>query len=181
MMSDATSGLGSDKLAQLLQLGADEENSAMPEDVNAEKAARLAALLKHSPPLSAVLAQSLPAIIQRVCQELESLPENTVDGILLDPSSDVGVIDQIKKYAKQRSKSACSSAEREAAIAMYYAAIASAMVFHNKQITKNSTAKLKKSFERLSALEWMDGRIAGLLSDAASLCAKRISSDVPRE
>ncbi len=181
MMNDATSGLGSDKLAQLLQLGADEQNVGNPEDSNAQKATELAALLTHSLPVNAVLMQALPAIIQRVCQELDSLPENSMDKILLDPSSDVAVIDQIKSYAKQKTKSAPSSTEREAAIALYYAAIASALVFHNKEITKNTHTKLRKSFERLSVLEWVDKNIASLLSDAAALCAKRVTSDVPRE
>ncbi len=181
MMNDSTSGLGSDKLAQLLQLGADEQNVGDPENSNAQKATMLATLLTHSLPVNAVLIQSLPAIIQRVCQELESLPENSMDKILLDPSSDVAVIDQIKSYAKQKTKSAPSNIEREAAIALYYAAIASALIFHNKQITKKNHTKLRKSFEQLSVLQWVDKRIANLLSDAAALCAKRVTSDVPRK
>jgi len=180
MTRDTTSGLGSDKLAQLLRLGADEQNVGDPEDSERQKARQLAALLNRSVPAKAVVIQTLPAIMQQVCQALESLSTSHMDEVLLDPNSDVAVIEPIKSYAKQLTKSASTDVEREVALVLYYAAIASALVFHNKHITKNSTAKLGKSFKRLSALAWVDKKIVGLLKDATTLCAKQVISDDPK-
>ena len=180
MSKHTTSGVGSDKLKQLLCLGADEQEICPAEDnpdPNEQKARRLTALLKAVVPFDEVLIQTLPMIFQRVSQELGVLSAGAIEEALLDPASDMAVIERIKSYAKKTAKIAVSSIEKEAATVLYYAAIASALVFHNKWITKHSKIKLKQSFIKLSSMDWVNKKIAGLLNNAVKVCDKQIGSN----
>ena len=176
MRRDMTPAWGSDKLAKLLQLGAAEEGSperSTQPDSEDQKVETLQRLLQTALPLKEVLAQALPMVIQRVCQELDALSTGAMEKALLDPDTAQSVIEHIKAHAKQITRRTTSAVEKEAATVLYYAAIASALVFHNKRITKSSYTKLKRSFDSLAAMTWVSKEIAGLLGDAARVCGKQ--------
>lgn len=180
MRRDMTPAWGSDKLAKLLQLGAAEEGpperSTQP-DSEDQKVETLQRLLQTALPLKEVLARALPMVIQRVCQELDALSTGAMEKALLDPDAPQSVIEQIKAHAKQITKTTTSADEKEAATVLYYAAIASALVFHNQRITKIRYANLKRSLDTLAAKTWVSKEITGLLEDAANVCAKQGASE----
>ena len=119
----------------------------------------------------------MPLVIQRVCQELDVLSTGAMEKALLDPDTAVPVIEQIKGHAKRMTKSTPSIVEKEAATVLYFAAIASGLVFHNTRITKSSYAKLERSFETLSAKTWVSKEIAALLDDGRKVSATKSHCD----
>ncbi len=167
MSDDTTSGLGPEQLARLLDLGTDE--AAKGADQDEPKADRLAALLESAVPADDVLVQALPEIILRVCRELKPLATGSVKQALLGPDSNLAVITQIKSYAKELARQSEPGAAQEAAKVLYYAAMASALVFHDEKITKLSGEELRISFEQLGAASWVPEDISGLMNRAARI------------
>ena len=87
--------------------------------------------------------------------------------LLTDPKIEVPVLRRIKEYAKVRGRRAGSEAEKDAFLAVYFAAIASALTFHNERITGHSDEDLIRFFDFFARSLWMPTDIAGLLADAA--------------
>jgi len=63
-----------------------------------------------------------------------------------------------------------SPEQHSSAIAVYYAAIASALVFHGRKVTRNPWPHLDASFARLADEPWIGGELADLFARASRLC-----------
>jgi hypothetical protein len=93
--------------------------------------------------------------------------------VLSDPDVDVAVVQQIKDHAKELAKGAQSDLQREVATMIYYAAIASALVYHDTVITKRAYGKLHQSFDKLRHKTWLGRGIGDLLRRASEICEAR--------
>ena len=87
--------------------------------------------------------------------------------------TDVVVLRKVKDYGKKLSDKAESKVQYHAANTVYYAAIASALVFHDKKITKYSYRDLDKYFCRLDKEKWIPEALRSLFSRAAEYCQVR--------
>jgi hypothetical protein len=99
--------------------------------------------------------------------------------VLLSEQSDLHAIRAIKDFHKGLAASRRSEAERAAAVAIYYATIASALVFHGHKITRHSIGSLAKSFETLVAEPWMPAELSGHFSRAMALCRNQTDGLLP--
>jgi hypothetical protein len=169
----STFGLSPEKLARLLNIGSDigKTNDA----INSEerKAELLQDWLTATLPLDAVLLESLPVILQRLCRQLQPHLGEQFKKVLKDPQTDILVIRKIKDYSKRFVTSARSEAEHDAATVIYFAAIASALLFHDIKITKFSYKTLDESFSKLIGEKWINADIAELFSQARLVCRKK--------
>ncbi len=131
-------GFSPQGLARLLRMGADEDRSGCQEEIVGGKAELLDTFLAGPLPPDSVTADALPTLVARLCQELLPLGGRSIESILLDPSIDLATLKKVKDYGKRMASRRRSDAEHAAAVAVYYAAIAAAMVHHGQEITAHS-------------------------------------------
>jgi hypothetical protein len=90
--------------------------------------------------------------------------------LLLTPSTDLTVLETLKNYAKELARSGGPEAKQTAATVIYYAAIASALVFHSHKITRHSYEKLHRAYTELEQKPWIPSELMGLFGRALALC-----------
>jgi len=66
-----------------------------------------------------------------------------------------------------------SEARKAIATTIYYAAIAGALLYHDKKITAYSYQELGKSLSRLAGKEWMTPELTEMFSHARNVCKDR--------
>ena len=174
MDKKSTYGLTLEQLAELLSIGIDEMNFLDELSDDEGIAGLLQDRLISSLPRDASLLDSLLVIMGKMGYGLQSLAGKSLGGVLLDPKTDIGLLQAIKTYGKKLSFTVDGENENAVAITIYHAAIASALVYHNEKISRFSYDKLDQSFAMLIEKEWMTEELKEIFSQARSICqAKR--------
>ncbi len=137
-----TFGLDPERVQRLFDIGRDVENVGGKLSRNQRKAEILRRRLSEALPLDESQIDMLPAILGQLCHTIGLLAGETILALLQNPSTDISIIERTKRYGKDLSARAESSAEHEVATTIYYAAIASALAYHDLKITKFSYKKL---------------------------------------
>ena len=166
-----TFGLEPRCLADLLRVGLGTSDSSKAK--NAEATAELIRAHLAGPlPPDTVVIEALPAILGAMRNEL--LPENgrPIGELLLDGDTSLEVTERVKDHGKRLAGR--SEPNRSVGIAIYYTAIASALVFHDKKITKHSYSYLRDSFDAINR-NWMTLEIQRHIAKALRICRKRSS------
>jgi len=70
-----------------------------------------------------------------------------------------------------------SGPENQIGLAVYHAAIASALVHQGERITQHSYETLGRHFSALAGQAWMVGELQALFAQAAEGCQRRIYSE----
>jgi hypothetical protein len=169
----STFGLNREKLAKLWKLGDGAVPDPQPADADQDKAELLRSQLAESLPLEAGMARMLPGILTAVCEKLRPFTGCSFEALLLDPATDLSVVETIKDLHKERAESSLAGPKQEVATAIYYTAIAGALIHHDAKITKLSYESLSQSFAELSVSEWLPAGIKKLLGLAHDLCVGR--------
>ena len=129
-MEDRTRKLDRDQLVR--------PQSTDAEDARARAMRELLLLAAHvNTDTSDPPAQNAPANDKSL-----AVPFRTIGDCLLDPEATVASITALKDHARKLVKHSESEAAQEAATALYYAAIASALVRYGEKITELSSAQL---------------------------------------
>ena len=170
----STFGLSSENLARILKIGTDSLRADEQTEQDKRKASLLRDRLSISLPLEAVIIESLPSILARVCRQFQPMASKSLGNLLQDPKVNIEVLKKIKDYSKELVKTAKSDDEHEAAAAVYYAAIASALVFHDKRITKHSYESLEETFSSLIKSKWLIPELIRLFKKAQRLSKKKV-------
>ena len=97
--------------------------------------------------------------------------------LLLDRQTDVATLQRVKEYTKMLGRDAGSDIEKDVFLAIYFAAIAGAMVFHGERITGHSDQDLRRFFGSFASAPWMPTELAGLFSRAAHTVISLDSDD----
>jgi hypothetical protein len=135
-------------------------------------AAMLREHLTSALPAGPLLLDALVMMVGRLGYETHSLGGKTLVELLLDPRTDLGLLRAIKECCKRLSSSLESKAEAAIATTLYYAAMASALVYHDKKITQHSYDVLEAACALLIGKPWMDRELAELFSRARGLCQR---------
>ena len=171
MDEKSTYGLRLDQLAGLFSLGTDGPVEGR------EGQERMADLLREhltsALPTGLLLLDALMMMMGRLGYNTRSIAGKTIVGVVLNPQSDIGLLRAIKECCKRLSSSLESKPEAAIATTLYYAAMASALVYHRQRITQHSYEALDAAFAMLADKPWMDQDLAGLFSQARSLCQGR--------
>jgi len=124
--------------------------------------AEAAAGAPERPPCPAGRSFSTPGDDDRPAgYDTRSLAGKTLVEVLLDPRADLGLLRAVKECCKRLSLSLDSRAEAAIATTLYYAAMASALVYHDKKITRHSEDTLDEAFGSLIEKPWMASELAG--------------------
>jgi len=94
----------------------------------------------------------------------------TIRQLLANPTTDMQLINKIKEHGKILSQNAKTEAEHDTANALYYAAIAHALVYHNTKITKFSYDELEKSLNVFIDKDWISKDLSELFKKAVKYC-----------
>ena len=171
----STFGLNREKLSKLWQMGKDIPQQQADFNEEQRKAELLQAQLAESLPLDAGMQHLLPNILAAVCRKFKPFIGCSIKDLLLDPQTDLLVIKTIKDLQKKRAESACSELQQDVATVVYYAAIASALVYHHIKITKFSYKALDCTFTELSQNNWLIKDLKILFISALELCSKHMN------
>ena len=144
-----TFGLSPEKLARLLNIGSEIRQSENETDQVEKKTDLLQDRLAETLPLDRSMVKLLPAFLVRLCNDLGVLAGEPIGTLLQNTNSDISLIKKIKDYSRNLSECAKSEAENDTAIAIYYAAIAYALFFHDEKISRFSFESLNSSLSAI--------------------------------
>lgn len=91
----------------------------------------------------------VPSVLEEPCNGLSDVASQALRQLLTNPHTDLVIVRRLKDYAKAWSCCSAQGPEHTAAILVYYAAIASALVFHGQKITRHSYETLRAAFSQL--------------------------------
>ena len=173
MEEKTTYGLSPERLARLLALGV--EGKEAEEKVRAVRTPgeALQEMLSSKLPFDAAHPESIPAVLKRTCDELLPFSSQTLQDLLLDSETGLPAIKRLKDYGKELVRITKAEAQQTAATVIYYAAIASALVFHQSKITGHSYGKLEEAYGDLEQRRWIPSDLKRLFRRAKAACQQR--------
>lgn len=177
MKKESTTGLQLEQLGRLMRIGDDRE----PPKDEAERDELTAELLRErlmgTLPLPSTIVDALPLVLKPVCPALAPMGGRQLGEVLLDPQTDLAVIKEIKDYgrrlADREEYRPNRGPEYAAAVAIYYGAIAAALVFHDEKITSFSFEKLTEALAEVAGKPWMTSELKDLLKRAGNIGSKK--------
>jgi hypothetical protein len=173
MDRDSTLGLNPERLARLLGITLDSESDEERENPIHSTSELIRAHLAGRLPFDTTVIDDLPAIIGRLHKDLAPHAGRTLGDVLTDPKSDLDTIRKVRRYGKRMASRKSSEAKHAMAIAIYFAAIASALIFHDVKITTYSYRSLKASFGNLADKPWMPTVLIGLFTKGREVCRSK--------
>lgn len=177
MKKESTAGLGADQLARLMRIGEDADRSRGQVDPGQLTAELLSEHLAGTLPLGSTTIDALPLVLGQVCPELARMHGRRLGEVLLDATTDLAVIEEIKDYgrrlADRESARRNRGPEHAAAVSIYYAAIAAALVSHGQKITSFSFKKLAEAMEELAVKPWMTSEWRDFLRRAGNISSEK--------
>lgn len=175
----ATFGLSHEKLARLWEVGVDAHLDKDRLTEEQKRAELLYDRLAEPLPLDPTVTHTLPATLSYVIEQFTPFVGCSVGALLLDPDTDPSVIRQIKERYREKAESCPSELELQVTTAIYYAAIASALLFHEEslfqesRITMFSYRELEEYFSQLLDVNWLTPDLASLFKRAHTICRER--------
>jgi hypothetical protein len=175
----STFGSGHERLARLWKVGDDAHPARDAPTKEHERSELLLDRLAEPLPLDPTAARTLSAALSHVLKQFTPFVGCSVGALLFDPNTDPSVIRQIKDRYRERAESCASELERQVATVIYYAAIASALLFHEQalfrkdRITMFSYKELEEHFSRLLDIHWLTADLAGLFKRGHAICLER--------
>lgn len=135
----------------------------------------LSEILRQEALLEADAPQSASAVLGRPCDEMLASCGHSIGELILAPKTDLATLKCLKDYGKELVRREGTGPEREALTAVYYAAIASALLSHDRRITELSYNQLDSSFCSLIAKPWIPTELKDLFRRAQDACSRRES------
>jgi hypothetical protein len=101
----------------------------------------------------------------------------SIRNLLTNPGTDIELIEKIKDHGKSLSQSTKADVEHDIANAIYYAAIAHALIYHNIKITKFSYEELEKALALFAQTDWVSTDLLNLFNSAAQYCRNQLNKN----
>ncbi len=169
MNKDTTLGLGPEKVARLLGISLDADldtDKGSPAEVASQL---LDAHLAGTLPLDTSVVDELPVLLGK----LTGGATPSLGEVLMDANAPLDTIRKIRKHAKAMATRQSSEAQQAVATTIYFAAIANALVFHDRKLTTYSYAALETSLRDLIEKPWMTTDLITLFEQAHKVCDNR--------
>ncbi len=166
-----TYGLSPGKLAELLNIGSQEKTQNIGKgDVRAMK---LKEMLWQVSELNTSSGKGPAVIPEGLGFAIGLLAGEPVEDVILTPKSSLAELRKVKDHYNRMSEEATEKSDRDPAIVIYYAAIASGLIYHHKKISNFPFASLEKAFVSLAKKGWITPELTGLFNSAINICRKR--------
>ena len=171
-------GLSGDKLAHLLKDCVGDGLCEDKGDTEQQKAELLRDLLEDVLPTDPVVIERMPTLLKQLYRELLPLAGESLGSLMQNPQTNISIIRKIKDYGKRVAASSDSEAAYETSGTIYYAAIASGLVFHNQKITGYSYEQLEQYFSSLIEKKWIPPQITQLFIMAREICKQKAGENL---
>ena len=171
----STFGLSSKKLINLLEIAEETGQPKGQVDQQRKKTELLHDYLAQTLAVYRYAGKELPTKQSQLRNTINVLSSEPIGKLLQDPNTDIGLIRMIKDYSSSFSKRAQSKTEHQIANTIYYAAIAHALFYYDRRITRYTYENLEKSFTKLVNEKWIPQNIAILFTKAVEICKSRIT------
>ena len=172
-----TFGLSSKKLVNLLKIAEETGQPQEKVDQQRKKTELLHDYLAQTLAVYKYAGKELPTKQSQLRNTINVLSEEPISKLLQDPESEIDLIRMIKDYSSTLSKRAKSKTEHQVANTIYYAAIASALLFHGRRITRYKYENLGKSFSKLAGEKWITKNLADLFVKAAEVSQEKAGQE----
>ena len=159
--------------SRLLSLGISSKPRKQSTDKVERKEDMLYDVLMRTLPVEPLVVESLPSVIKGLSPRLHSLAGQPIVELLKNPATDIDTIRKIKQYAKESGTATDSEDEKDVFLAVYYAAIASALIFHNDKITQHSYSDLEQFFHSFTQKDWILYEFVSLFTRAREYCLEK--------
>ena len=160
--------LDSDQRTRLLKIGLSTSSS---EDYDVEPDEKridtLYQILTSTLPLGQDIKTSLPDVITGQVQDLVSISGKPLGELIQDPKTDLVTLRRIKEYCKQEGPHAEAKEEQDAFMAVYFATIASALVFHDTKISHHKDEDLQRFIDSFCKKTWVIKELRTLFERAS--------------
>jgi len=166
--------LNIEQSTRLLRLGLHPGDETGDQTIDKRKTDLLLDVLASKLPTDPALIETLPTVLKSLSEELQSVSGKSLGLLLQSSETKIALIRRIKDFAKELGASSKDDIEREVALALYYASIANALVYHNVKISQHDYVKLAQSFETLSENNWIPPNFYKLFNKAQQSCNKKI-------
>ena len=173
----STFGLSSKKLVNLLEIAKETGQPKGQVDQQRKKTELLHDYLTHTLAVYKYAGEELPAKQNKLRNTMNILSGEPIGKLLQSSETEIGLIRMIKDYSSKLSKRAKSKTEHQVANTIYYAAIAHALLFHGRRITRYTYENLEKSFSKLAKEKWIPNNIGNLFVKAAKVCQEKTNSE----
>jgi hypothetical protein len=171
-----TYGLSPRQLIRLLAIGRKGGDAPIGASVSKTPAEILGGILSSTLPLDPDSPNSLPVVLDWTGRKVLSASGRKIGDLLAEPKTDLEVLRGLKEYGKTLASGTSAKAKQAASTAIYYAAIASALVFHNRRITQLSKEKLRAAYSKLQEKASDFPEIQNLFRKALALCEQEPKS-----
>lgn len=172
-----TSGLGPDKLAEILNVFSEEDTEKAelsPSQIKAELLQdRLAETLLSGSAKNSPFRKELT----HLCSLAGLISDEPIRSLLSSHETNIDLLVKIKEHGKRMTTDSSSEAEHETANVIYYTAIASALIYHGDKITRSSYEDMEKAFSVFIDTEWISSDLIGLFEKAAEYCKEKARSN----
>jgi hypothetical protein len=108
-----------------------------------------------------------------ICPPLRCIAGPPIGEVLCAPATSLDTLLAIKQYAKNQGACAESQVRKDIYLAVYFAAIAAAIVSHSVYITDHTQKDLVQFLGFLAKATWMPANLTGLFSRATQLMGTR--------
>jgi hypothetical protein len=177
MDKDSTTfGLKPDKLAQLWNMESKIDQGKNEENQDQTKAEFLRDRLAQKIPLDHVVAQTLPKALAQACKDIQPFTGNSYGILLNDPLTEVTILKKMKEDNKKLAQHISSDTEYDVVTVIYYAAIASALVYHAQRITSFSYGDLNDKYTSLLKNNWLTSDLRNLFQKAQNCCDQKMKN-----
>jgi hypothetical protein len=151
-------------------MGSDDQNYEKGVSAEDKKAELLVDRLAEPLLLDPSLSKLIPAIPSLLTGAIDIDDKEPIGDLLRNPKVEMSLLTKVKNYNNKLSKSGESEVERDVAVVLYYGTIASALVFHDKKISKFSYKNLEAAFSSLMDKSWMTPELIMLFTKARQIC-----------
>ena len=129
--------LNDQQKTRLLSLGLAPDRPVTPPDENEQRGDLLCDILRCSLQADVSEQDAVPPGAGKPCLGFRTVAGPPLGELLQDPKTEVAVLRKVKEYAKSLGGNAGSDVEKDVFLAVYFAAIAAAIIFHDERITEH--------------------------------------------
>lgn len=171
-----TFGLDSDKVARFFRIGSEDHEVEGKQTADELKAELLRDRLAETLALYETKTGDVSRSQTRMSKVIGDLAGEPIGAFLSNSKTDLRILRRIKNHGRELSEFARSKPERHVANTIYYAAIATAVLFHDTRITAHSYVDLGRSLRRLVKETWISESLTRLFEKAAIIIEERHKS-----
>jgi len=165
-----TFGLTPGKISNLLKVCAESFGNDVDMETKQKKTELLQDRLSETLLTGSLKGSPLSKELAHLCHISGIAAGESIRNLLINPGTDIKLIEKIKEHGKSLSQSTKADAEHDIANAIYYAAIAHALIYQNLKITKFSYKELEKALSFFTQTDWVSTDLRELFAKAVKYC-----------